>query len=189
MPSMDGQGEAQLGEKLRNGDPDAIAAAYDLYGRISYSLFVRITRDHSAAEDLVQELFLRLWNRRREFDAARGAVGPWLLSIARNMAIDYLRSAQTRFQSRLKSIDQTDTRHFSYKPNEPEHLMDAVKAVQEALADLKPNQRKVLELAYFEGCSQSEIAARLKEPLGTVKSWMRAALERVRAAVKGEAKP
>jgi RNA polymerase sigma-70 factor (ECF subfamily) len=105
------------------------------------------------------------------------------------MAIDYLRSAQTRFQSRLRSIDQTDTLHFSYKPNEPEHLMDAVKAVQEALAELKPNQRKVLELAYFEGCSQSEIAARLEEPLGTVKSWMRAALERVRAAVKGGAKP
>jgi RNA polymerase sigma-70 factor (ECF subfamily) len=186
---MDGQSEAQLAEKLRNNDPDALATAYDVYGRIAYSLFVRITGDRSAAEDLVQELFLRLWNRRRDFDATRGAIGPWLLSIARNMAIDYLRSAQTRFQSRLRSIDQTDTLHFSYKPNEPEHLMDAVKAVQEALAELKPNQRKVLELAYFEGCSQSEIAARLEEPLGTVKSWMRAALERVRAAVKGGAKP
>ena len=67
--------------------------------------------------------------------------------------------------------------------------MDSAKVVQEALAELKPNHRKVLELAYFEGYSQSEIAARLQEPLGTVKSWMRAALERVRTAVKGGAKP
>jgi RNA polymerase sigma-70 factor, ECF subfamily len=186
---MDGQSEAQLVEKLRNGDPDALAIAYDLYGRIAFSLFVRITRDRSAAEDLVQELFFRLWSRRREFDAGRGAVGTWLLSIARNMAIDYMRSAQTRFQSRLRPIDQTDTLRFSYKSDEPERVMDAARAVQDALAELKPNQRKVLELAYFEGCSQSEIAARLEEPLGTVKSWMRAALERVRAAVKGGAKP
>ena len=67
--------------------------------------------------------------------------------------------------------------------------MDAAKAMQDALAELKPNQRKVLELAYFEGYSQSEIATRLEEPLGTVKSWMRSALERVRISVKGGAKP
>ena len=186
---MGGQSETQLVEKLAKCDPDAIAVAYDLYGRIAFSLFVRITRDQSAAEDLVQELFLRLWNRRREFDASRGAIGPWLLSIARNMAIDYVRSAQTRFQSKLKPIDQTNTHRFSYKPKEPEHVMDAAKAIQDALAELKPNQRKVLELAYFEGYSQSEIATRLEEPLGTVKSWMRSALERVRISVKGGAKP
>lgn len=180
--------EAELVEKLRNGDPEGLAAAYDRYGRVVYSLFLRITRDQSAAEDLVQELFLRLWNRRREFDAARGALGAWLLSIARNMAIDHLRSAQTRFQSKLRPIEQTDTLRFSYKPDEPANVIDSAKAVQEALAELPPNHRKVLELAYFEGYSQSEIAARLEEPLGTVKSWMRAALERLRVAVKGGAK-
>ncbi|HMJ62283.1 MAG TPA: sigma-70 family RNA polymerase sigma factor, partial [Bryobacteraceae bacterium] len=101
------RGEAELVEKLRNGDPDGLAAVYDRYGKIAYSVFVRITHDQSAAEDLVQELFLRLWNRRREFDATRGALGAWLLSIARNMAIDYVRSAQAKFQSRLRPIDQT----------------------------------------------------------------------------------
>jgi RNA polymerase sigma-70 factor (ECF subfamily) len=180
--------DAELVEKLRNSDPDGLAAAYDRYGRVVYSLFLRITHDQSAAEDLVQELFLRLWNRRREFDATRGALGAWLLSIARNMAIDHLRSAQAKFQSKLRPIDQTDTLRFSYKPGEPANVMDNVKAVQEALAELNPNHRKVLELAYFEGYSQSEIAARLEEPLGTVKSWMRAALERMRTAVKGGAK-
>jgi RNA polymerase sigma-70 factor, ECF subfamily len=180
--------EVELVEKLRNNDPDGLADAYDRYGRVVYSLFVRITHDQNAAEDLVQELFLRLWNRRRDFDANRGALGAWLLSIARNMAIDHIRSAQTRFQSKLRPIDQTDTLRFSYKPNEPANVIDSAKAVKEALAELKPNHRKVLELAYFEGYSQSEIAARLEEPLGTVKSWMRAALERVRVAVKGGAK-
>ncbi|HMJ63134.1 MAG TPA: sigma-70 family RNA polymerase sigma factor [Bryobacteraceae bacterium] len=185
---MSDRGEAELVEKLRNGDPDGLAAAYDRYGRVVYSLFVRITHDQSAAEDLVQELFLRLWNRRKEFDVSRGALGAWLISIARNMAIDYVRSAQARFQSKLRPIDQTDTLRFSYKPSEPANVMDSARAVQEALAELKPNHRKVLELAYFEGYSQSEIAVRLKEPLGTVKSWMRAALERLRVAVKGGAK-
>jgi RNA polymerase sigma-70 factor (ECF subfamily) len=181
--------EAELAEKLRSSDPEGLADAYDRYGRVAYSLFVRITRDQSVAEDLVQELFLRLWNRRREFDATRGALGAWLLSIARNMAIDHVRSAQTRFQSKLRPIEQTDTLRFSYKPDEPANVIDDAKAVHEALAELKPNHRKVLELAYFEGYSQSEIAVRLEEPLGTVKSWMRAALERVRVAVKGGAKP
>jgi RNA polymerase sigma-70 factor (ECF subfamily) len=181
--------EAELVEKLRSSDPEGLADAYDRYGRVTYSLFVRITRDQSVAEDLVQELFLRLWNRRREFDATRGALGAWLLSIARNMAIDYVRSAQTRFQSKLRPIEQTDALRFSYKPSEPANAIDSAKAVHEALAELKPNQRKVLELAYFEGYSQTEIAARLAEPLGTVKSWMRAALECMRIAVKGGAKP
>ena len=95
---------------------------------------------------------------------------------------------QTRFQSKLRPIEQTDTLRFSYKPDEPANVIDSAKAVQEALAELPPNHRKVLELAYFEGYSQSEIAARLEEPLGTVKSWMRAALERLRVAVKGGAK-
>jgi RNA polymerase sigma-70 factor, ECF subfamily len=181
--------DAELVEKLRNSDPDGLAAAYDRYGGIVYSLFVRITRDRSAAEDLVQELFLRLWNHRREFDATRGALGVWLVSIARNLAIDYLRSAQTKFQSKLRPIDQTDSWRFSYKPGEPESTIDSAKAVQEAFAALNANQRKVLELAYFEGFSQSEIASRLQEPLGTVKSWMRSALDRMRLAVKGGAEP
>jgi RNA polymerase sigma-70 factor (ECF subfamily) len=147
-------------------------------------LFVRITRDQGVAEDLVQELFLRIWNRRRDFDASRGTLGTWLLSIARNMAIDYVRSAQARFNTRLRPIDQTAGSSFSYQTSEPESVIDNARAVREAFADLNDNQRKVLELAYFEGFSQTEIAARLHEPLGTVKSWMRSALSRMRLAIK-----
>jgi RNA polymerase sigma-70 factor (ECF subfamily) len=176
--------EAELAEGLRSRDPDAIAAVYDRYGGLAYSLFVRVTRDQSAAEDLVQELFLRVWNKARDFNAEKGALGVWIMSIARNLAIDHVRSANARFQNRLRTIEQTDQRSFSYRPKEPESVIDSAKAVRQAFLELTANQRRVLEMAYFEGFSQSEIAARLQEPLGTVKSWVRSALGRLRAAVK-----
>lgn len=172
--------EARLTDRLRRSEPEGLAAAYDKYGGGAYSLFLRITRDQSASEDLVQELFLRLWNHRRDFDSAKGSLGAWLMSIARNMAIDYLRSAQTRFQTRLRPIDQTDSLSFSYKPQEPEKTIYTGRRIKEALQTLNENQRRALELAYFEGCSQTEIALRLHEPLGTVKSWIRSALTRLR---------
>ena len=176
--------EGELIAKLHARDADAIAVAYDRYGHLAYSLFVRVTRDQSTAEDLVQELFLRVWNKARDFDPNKGTLGVWILSIARNIAIDHVRSAQARFQTRLRSIDQTDQLSFSYKPKEPESIIDSARAVRQAFSELNSNQRRVLEMAYFEGFSQSEIAAQLQEPLGTVKSWMRSAMGRLRIAVK-----
>ncbi|HLH01196.1 MAG TPA: sigma-70 family RNA polymerase sigma factor [Bryobacteraceae bacterium] len=175
--------DSEIVEKLRARDPEGIAAAYDRYGRIAYSIFLRITHDNAAAEDLVQELFLRVWNRARDFDASKGSLSVWILSIARNIGIDYARSAQSRFQNRLRPLDQTDPLAFSYQSKEPE-LFENAKSIREALSELTANQRQVLELAYFEGFSQSEIARKLQQPLGTVKSWMRSALGRLRAAMK-----
>lgn len=186
MPSNGGD-DSTLIERLRRREPDAVAAAYDRYGRQAYSLLLRITRDQSTAEDLVQELFIRLWNRAREFDPQKGALGPWLLSIARNLAIDHLRSAQARFSTRQRSIDSVDPLSFSYNPAGAETRIDDVRTIKVAFERLNSNQKRVMELAYFEGLSQSEIAARLKEPLGTVKSWMRSALGQLRAAIKGTA--
>lgn len=186
---LDDGADAELMERLRKRDPDGLAAAYDRYGKTAYSLFVRITRDESAAQDLVQELFFRLWNRARDFDSSRGALGVWILSIARNMAIDYVRSAQARFATRLRPIDRIDQLCFSYNPTDPASRIDNVRTVKAAFGSLSDNEKRVMELAYFEGFSQSEIAARLEEPLGTVKSWMRSALGRLRAAVKGTQTP
>ena len=177
--------DAELINGLRNRDPKGLALAYDRYGRTAYSLFVRITHDQSVAEDLVQELFIRLWNRAQDFDSNRGALGVWILSIARNMAIDYVRSAQARFATRLRPIDHVDQLCFSHNPSDPTSRIDIVRTVKSAFEVLNENEKRVLELAYFEGFSQSEIAARIHEPLGTVKSWMRSALSRLRAAVKG----
>lgn len=179
--------DSELIARIQKRDPDGLAEAYNRYSGIAYGLFMRITHDQAVAEDLLQELFLRVWNRAREFDAAKGALGVWIISIARNMAIDYLRSAQARFGARLRPIENVDPSSFSRGPVDVEAILDSRRAVSDAMSNLSSNERKVLELAYFEGCSQSEIAKRLNEPLGTVKTWTRAGLTRLRGVMRLEA--
>ncbi|MBV8573397.1 MAG: sigma-70 family RNA polymerase sigma factor [Acidobacteriaceae bacterium] len=180
----DSTADAELIDRLRRRDPEGLAKAYDRYAPLAYSLFVRIIRDESVAEDLVQELFFRVWNRARDFDPAKGTLGVWIVSIARNMAIDHVRSAQGRLQSRIRPIEPTDQLVFSYKPIEPESVIDNARAIKEAFSTLNPNQKRVLELAYFEGFSQTEIAGQLQQPLGTIKSWMRSGLSKLRSVIK-----
>ena len=175
--------DTELSEQLRNRDPEAVAALYDRFSPLVYSLFLRITRDTSTAEDLVQELFIRVWNRAGDFDPARGTLAVWIISIARNMGIDYVRSAHARFSHRLAPIESADK--VAHIGHGPEALIDQGRAVEAAFAMLNDKQKKVLELAYFEGFSQTEIADRLHEPLGTVKSWTRSALQNLRSAIQG----
>lgn len=179
--------DAELATELRKRDPNALAIAYDRYGQTVYSLFLRITRDETAAEDLVQELFMRVWSRARDFDANKGSLGVWILSIARNMAIDHIRSAQARFSMRQRPLEHADQTQLTGKRNGPESAIDQARVVKAAFAHLSFNQKRVLELAYFEGMSQSEIASSLNEPLGTVKSWMRSALTRLRSTINPSA--
>ena len=183
----DSSGDAALIERLRERDPDALAVAYDRYSPIVYSLFLRITRDQSVAEDLVQELFIRVWSHAASFDSRKGALGVWILSIARNMAIDYIRSAHARFSTKLRPIEHAERTRSGTNGQDAESLIDRSRAVNAAFASLNVNQKRVLELAYFQGFSQSEIANQLQEPLGTVKSWMRSALISLRSAIKGGA--
>jgi RNA polymerase sigma-70 factor, ECF subfamily len=184
----DSLAEAALIERLRKRDPDALASVYDRYSPIVYSLFLRITKDQSVAEDLVQELFIRVWSHVGSFDARKGALGVWILSIARNMAIDYIRSAHARFSTKLRPIEHAERTTPGKSGYDAESLIDQNRAVKAAFASLNFNQKRVLELAYFEGFSQTEIASHLQEPLGTVKSWMRSALMSLRSAIKGGAR-
>src|SRR5579862_10049881 len=103
--------DAELIARLQRHDPQALAELYDRYGRLAYSLILRVVRDTGIAEDLVQETFLRVWNRAQGFDAERGALGPWLLAVARNRAIDYLRSAGGRMAR--NSMEMLETEHAS----------------------------------------------------------------------------
>lgn len=184
MPA-DHPAESEIIEQLQRREPNGLAAAYDRYGRPIYALTLRITRNQAIAEDLTQEVFLRLWNRSREFDPKRGALGVWLVSIARNLAIDHLRSAQSRFATRLRSLDRAEALCFSPHPTATESRIHDERTIRQAFNGLSPDEKRVMELAYFEGFSQSEIADKLQEPLGTVKSRMRAALGRLRAAISG----
>jgi RNA polymerase sigma-70 factor (ECF subfamily) len=172
-------GDAEMVGRLKGGDPQALAEVYDRYGRVAYSLVLHVVRDAAIAEDVVQETFLRVWNRARGFDAERGAFVPWLLSIARSRAIDYLRSASGRERN---AVEWEETDHPSlYIHTEREILAsDKARVVRAALLKLAPQQREVIELAYFGGLTQTEIAQRLGQPLGTVKTWVRTALKNLR---------
>jgi RNA polymerase sigma-70 factor, ECF subfamily len=172
-------GERELIERLQRRDAQALAELYDRYGRVVYSLILRVVRDGGIAEDLVQETFLRVWNRVQGFDSEKGSIGPWLLAVARNRAIDYLRSAGGRERNALE-FEETDHPAL-YSDMEHDLLVsDKARRVKAAMAKLSPNQRQVIELAYFEGLSQTEMAERMGEPLGTVKTWVRTALKNLR---------
>jgi RNA polymerase sigma-70 factor, ECF subfamily len=171
--------DSDLIARLQRRDPQALAELYDRYGRIAYSLILRVVRDSGIAEDLVQETFLRVWNRVHGFDAEKGAIGPWLLAIARNRAIDYLRSAGGRDRNALE-FEETE-RPALYTDMERDLLLsDSARRVKSAMEKLSENHRQVIELAYFEGLSQTEMAERMGQPLGTVKTWVRAALKNLR---------
>ena len=174
-----GEGDAELVKRLQRRDPRAMAELYDRYGRLVYALIFRVVRDTGIAEDLVQETFLRVWNRVQGFEAEKGALGPWLLAVARNRSIDYLRSAGGRMRHAVE-LDETD--HPSLFTNLEKEILnsDRVRRVKDALAKLSASQRAVIELAYFEGMSQAEIAEHMGQPLGTVKTWARAALKSLR---------
>jgi RNA polymerase sigma-70 factor, ECF subfamily len=172
-------GDPDLVRRLQQRDPRALGELYDRYGRLAFSLILRVVRDAGIAEDLVQETFLRVWNRVGGFDADKGAIGPWLLAVARNRAIDYLRSTSGRERNNLE-LEETDHPAL-YRDMESEIFnSDRARRVKVALQKLSPQHRQVIELAYFEGLSQTEMAERMGQPLGTVKTWVRTALKILR---------
>jgi RNA polymerase sigma-70 factor (ECF subfamily) len=171
--------EAQLVDRLHARDAQALAEIFDRYGRLVFTVILRVVHDGSTAEDLVQETFLRVWNRIRAFDATKGSITPWLLAIAHNCAIDYLRSSGGRHRN-VVGYDETD--HPALRTDMEREILgsDRARHIQAALKRLSPNQRQAIELSYFGGLSQLEVAARMGHPLGTVKTWVRVALKNLR---------
>lgn len=161
---------------LKAGDQNAMAELYDRYSSVVYAVALRVLGDTGAAEDVLQEIFLQLWRNPGAFDAARGSLGAWLAVIARNRAIDALR----------KRRPETDIEDvvISVAPDlasEAERSRAAEK-VRGVLRAMPAPQRSALEMAYFEGLSHSEIAAKTGEPLGTIKTRIRAGLMVLRKA-------
>jgi RNA polymerase sigma-70 factor (ECF subfamily) len=183
VPSSD---DRKLASRLKQRDQSAMSDLYDRYGRLAYTIIVRVVHDTGIAEDLCQEAFLRVWNRVSAFDEEKGALGPWILTVARNRAIDYLRSVDGRMHQNALELNASE--HPSLFANlETEVMnMDRARRLKTAFESLNANQKQVLELAYYEGLSQSEMAERLQQPLGTVKTWTRTALRRLREQL-GEA--
>ena len=179
--------DPSLVRRLKAHEPKAMNDLYDRFGRVTYSLIYRMVRNSSTAEDLVQETFLRVWNRVQSFDAERGALGAWVLTVARNRAIDYLRSVDGRMESSVIELDHLERPGLFAKLDATALAIDRVRRLKSAFEKLTPAQRQVIELAYYEGMSQTEMAERLKQPLGTVKTWTRSALKILRDELAEEA--
>lgn len=176
---------ALLARVADDRDPRALEQLYDKHSRVVYSVLLRMTRDQPSSEELCQEVFLRLWKNAGSFDGRQGSLTPWLLTIARNAALDRIRSKGEKQRSAEVVSDQPlEAPSQGRVDTWVDTKRQADKAIE--LMDGLPNsQRQALELAYFEGLSQSEIADKLGAPLGTVKSWVRGALGRLREQMGG----
>ena len=157
-------------------EQSALAELYDRYGRIAYGLARRIVRDEALAEDVVQEAFLVLWRTAARFVPERGKASTWILTLVHRRAVDVVRREQRRRTDPLGE----ESERGSAGADEDAWLRFERERVQEALAKLPDQQREALELAYYGGFTQSELAERLGQPLGTIKSRMFAGLARMR---------
>jgi RNA polymerase sigma-70 factor (ECF subfamily) len=171
--------------RMAQGDGDAVAELYDRHARPIYSLALRILGDATEAEDVVQDVFSQAWRQAARYSASRGAVGAWLLTLARSRAIDRLRARRSRPAG--ATDDRAVGQVVDAAPTVDAQVLSSehVARVRAALDELPMLQRAAIELAYFEGLTHAEIAARLEQPLGTVKTRIRLAMLKLRDALAG----
>ncbi len=173
--------EQRLMARIAAGDQEAFRALYERYVDLVYSMALKVMRDPAAAEDVVQDVFLRIWQRADRFDASRGRLATWLLSVARNRAIDLLRRDK-RQRTVANALDEARddsalVAHWYAERDAFVHL---------SLDILPPEQRQCIELAFFYGLSHNDIAEMLQLPLGTVKSRIRLGMQKLQAALQAE---
>lgn len=188
VSSNDGLDDAELMEALGSGDIAALEGLYDRYSALVFSVSLRVLRDPQLAEDVVQEVFLRLWRQPASFDPQRGRFISWLMSVTRNRALDELRRVSRR--GRVEDQDDEDhpleavpTADRSDDPALGAELREQREVVRAAMTRLPPEQRRVIELAYFSGLTQVEIADLTGDPLGTVKTRIRLGMQKLREAL------
>jgi RNA polymerase sigma-70 factor (ECF subfamily) len=177
--------DAILAHRIRSGDREAIGELYDRYAGIAMAVAIRVLRDRGAAEDVVHDAFVAVWQKIDRFDVAYGSLRSWLLTIVRNRAIDRLRRARP-----TTDVDELDSR--SLLRSTPNPTWDAAiasidrRALAAAVATLPAEQRQAVELAYFEGLTYREVAVRVGIPPGTASGRLRLALVKLREALAPE---
>ena len=176
--------DAALVTRMGAGDEQALGLLYDRWEHTVRTLAVRLVTDSMEADDVVEDVFWQAWRQASRFDPARGGASTWLLTIARSRALDRLRSMRrSREEAGLDDLVDSGSEQLTsseFDPLENAERGERGKIVREALQQLPAEQRESLELAYFEGLSQAEIAERTQLPLGTVKTRMRLALQKLR---------
>lgn len=181
--------DRELVAQAAAGDERALAALYDRYGVLIYAVAYRIVGQRADAEEVVIEAFAQAWRDAARFDGRRGSVAAWLTTIARSRALDLVRARgrRERVAEIATQADDHSMPGISGAQPDPSDSVEEIERrhhVQLALELLSPGQRQAIELAYFEGLSQSEIAERLGEPLGTVKTRMRLGMQKLRDALR-----
>lgn len=176
--------DVALMEQLIRREPEALEPLYERHARAVYSLALRITRETASAEEIVQDVFLQLWRNAHLYQSSRGPLEPWLFTLARNRALDHMRLKREKQRRREET---RDLQPLAFAAPNPEYLVDRkrrAERVRAVMRSLPQEQRQAIELAFFEGMAHSEIAATLREPPGTVKSWIRTGLLRLREALE-----
>ena len=173
-------------QRLQAGDTDAFAELYDRYSRVVYGLILRMVRNSALAEDLLQEVFLKVWKSAGMLDREADSPGPWLIAVARHHVLDYIKSGQNQRAIRSAQLSLQDlSRRVSF-PQFDFVVEEQSQLLRAGLDELESRQRLILELAYFEGLTQAEIAVALNMPLGTVKSCVRLALRNLKEILDKE---
>ena len=179
--------DEELIRQISQAQPEAVRLLYQRYGRMVYSVALRAVGDPSAAEEITQDVFLRIWEKAETYRADKAKVVTWIARIARNRAIDVYRQRKSRDDrasagwEELKQAASAPAPH----PGEGMEMARLQGRVREAVASLPPDQKTALALAFFQGRTHKEIAEELGEPLGTVKTRIRAAMQRLRSILEG----
>ncbi len=165
--------EEELVARLRVREDAAVAQLYDMYSAALYGVILRIVKETDVAEDVLQECFVKIWSSFSSYDASKGRLFTWLINIARNLAIDKIRSRQYRVGSKTQALENSQVPFTADSTSfRPDHI-----GLKELTEKLNPDQKKVIDMMYFDGYTQSEVAEELDIPLGTVKTRARAAIK------------
>jgi RNA polymerase sigma-70 factor, ECF subfamily len=188
-PQEHAESDDALIVRMSAGDESALGALYDRFGTLAYSLAMAMLQEAADAEEVIGDAFAQLWRTAGTFDPTRGSVQAWVVTVTRSRALDRLRS-RARAASAAATLERAapaDAQQLvaqpDARPDDATEGADLQARLRALLAELPAAQRRVVELAYFEGLSQSEIAARLDEPLGTIKTRARSALHQLREAL------
>lgn len=177
-----------LTARLRDHDDAALSEIYARHSRSVFSLSLRVLGDASAAEDVLQEVFLKLWRQPESFDPDRGNLGSWLLSVAHHRSIDVVRRRRTRGEQQLSEgvYDIAERPDVSINPVDAAGNQELAVAVRRALAQIPDAQRQAIEMAFFQGKTHVEISAELGEPLGTAKTRIRLGMRKLRSLLEAD---
>ena len=178
--------EVELLRSISEGDRHAFSRFYDQYARLLFSIAFRILNDQKEAEDVLQEVFLQIWDKAGSYNPLLGKPGSWAVTLTRNKAIDYIRAHQRRSKLVEHAATEIAANPATFAPaNDSVHRPDHAELISSAVAELPADQRKAIEMAFFSGFTQNEISETLKEPLGTIKARIRRGMLKLRDRLEG----